>query len=460
MIAKKEMWLNLDLTLEWNYQEMYEQIFKELCLGKRDTQKKRDALNCIMSNLKFCKETNIKLMIKRSPKDYIQDRYTPKFYSYRILIGIVDKLISKSYINSEKGVYDIIDKSKNRCSVICPTKELSQIFSYCKIVQNKNRELVILHEVNKQTGRKELVEYSDTREVIRLRAKLKNYNEYIIENEVYIEVNKNIYKNIINTNTNPPNITPTLPLRGTVSKVQKSDMLNIQEVNGVSFPPSKKREKFIVFPVNSELKSIYCRGKTMPFKAGGRLYTSSINGVQNIRKELRKYIKIKGEDTIELDYSSLHITMLYHKEKIEFSSDGYDIGLDKKYRPIIKRMMLTMINAKSNQSALGSLREYINSSELTRIKYGVLDIKDILNKLKKLHKPIKKYLCSDIGIKLQLIDSAIMLNIIMKLKSKKIIALPIHDSIILPKKYKEIGKEIMLSSYKSKLKYYPVIEEK
>ena len=66
-----------------------------------------------------------------------------------------------------------------------------------------------------------------------------------------------------------------------------------------------------VHPSQLSLTRIFSKGS---FKHGGRLYAP----VQNYTKQTRKYFYLDGEPTIEIDYSSIHPHMLYHKEGLEF----------------------------------------------------------------------------------------------------------------------------------------------
>src|SRR3990167_7839224 len=56
------------------------------------------------------------------------------------------------------------------------------------------------------------------------------------------------------------------------------------------------------------------------FDEGGRFYAD----FQLIPSELRKNLHIDNEQTAEFDYSAAHITMLYHKMRIDIKQDPYD----------------------------------------------------------------------------------------------------------------------------------------
>ena len=62
-----------------------------------------------------------------------------------------------------------------------------------------------------------------------------------------------------------------------------------------------------VHPSQLSLTRIFSKGS---FELGGRLYAP----IQNYTKQTRKYFYLNGEPTIEIDYSSIHPHMLYHRK--------------------------------------------------------------------------------------------------------------------------------------------------
>jgi hypothetical protein len=84
---------------------------------------------------------------------------------------------------------------------------------------------------------------------------------------------------------------------------------------------------------------------------GGRLYSTVYRGVysyQTLSKDERKCIQINGNATVELDYSSLHLTMLYAKKGLTLEKDPYDFDV---CRDLAKKAILVLINAKTEYAA-------------------------------------------------------------------------------------------------------------
>ena len=244
------------------------------------------------------------------------------------------------------------------------------------------------------------------------------------------------------------------------------------------------------------------------FDNGGRFYNHL---VQNIPSSLRKFIKINGNPTVEIDYSGFHLRLLYHLEEIDFKDDPYEklignsikidstdtsnwlitpnpddykrlitnnkvvspltiripyigfSGLDERTKYKIAQIIL--VNATDTINKKGKIIDAMEVA-VKGIKNGLLeegynighnDILDIINKFKKHHKPINKYLFSGKSGMLQKIDSSIMNDILVHFTKQGIPALSIHDSVIVEKRYKDELVEMMEFYYKKRTGFNPVI---
>lgn len=187
------------------------------------------------------------------------------------------------------------------------------------------------------------------------------------------------------------------------------------------------------------------------FQRGGRFYGP---WYQNIPKEFRAQILINGQPTVELDYSNLHPRMLYALEGLPFDGDAYSLpGYETTlYRPIIKTLLNTLINAKSEQSAIKSLlrtdheastsikvRTYLRRTGLIKPdnKQDIPAAKKMIKAIKERHAPILKHLGTGAGIQLQRKDSSMAKRIIMNLMKESVPCLPVHDSFIVPYQFAE-----------------------
>ena len=129
--------------------------------------------------------------------------------------------------------------------------------------------------------------------------------------------------------------------------------------------------------------------------------------------------------------------MLYAQRHIKLLSDPYSFDAD---RNIAKKTILVLLNAETEYSALKALEK----------EYGhTIDFAPIIAAAKQYHTPISDCFGSGIGIKLQNYDAQIALNVVSQFAARGIPCLPIHDSFIADKRYKDELRKAMISSYKS-----------
>jgi hypothetical protein len=205
----------------------------------------------------------------------------------------------------------------------------------------------------------------------------------------------------------------------------------------------------LLFRLNAEfLHRVYSRGL---FKYNGRAY-GAIH--QMMPKHMRPFIHIDGRPIIELDFSALHIRMLYHREGIAYQQDPYVVPGGPELRKVFKAVGLIAINAVNVKKAYGAIRQELNDRNipLPNFERPLITLVDMF---KKAHKPIEKYLFSDAGIWLQNLDSRIMNSILMRLKEHRILGLSVHDSIIVQKEHEGILREIMIQEYEAVMGFKP-----
>ncbi len=164
---------------------------------------------------------------------------------------------------------------------------------------------------------------------------------------------------------------------------------------------------------------------------GGRFYAMGASW-QNVKSEARKSLTIGGENVAELDYCTLHPAILYAEAGATMPRDCYDLpGWPRK---LVKVAMLTLINAPTKQKARLSIAHNALMAD-----HAVLGSQEALRKasqliedIKRLHKPIAHAFHSDAGARLMSIDAA-MAEVVMNIMlSQGIVVLPVHDSFLVP----------------------------
>jgi hypothetical protein len=206
------------------------------------------------------------------------------------------------------------------------------------------------------------------------------------------------------------------------------------------------------------------RSHTNDLEHGGRLYTHTYWGIQQIESDWRQYIKIDGEPTIELDFSGLSIRMLYAKIDRGFDGDPYTgvlgaiphLDSDEKavIRDFMKKLLQAILNSDEKADAVGSgnceIHEQCKRNEFKVVnilrRYGI-SVSQLVDMFEELHHSIKDYFYSGIGLELQYLDSRIALKVINHFNQRRIPVLPVHDSFVIQSRYADQLLNVMSKSY-------------
>lgn len=179
--------------------------------------------------------------------------------------------------------------------------------------------------------------------------------------------------------------------------------------------------KFQKKEINPFLKRVF----NQSFKKGGRFYGDH----QRLRSRERKHILINNETTVEVDFKGISIKLLYLKENINYTEDPYLIKGYEKNRNLFKIALQIVLNAKSKKSALYAIKNQLKGEKITPLQ--------LIDLFEKKHIKISKYFYSQIGLELQKQDSIICEKVLLESLRKKVVVLPVHDSFIVQKKYKD-----------------------
>ena len=212
---------------------------------------------------------------------------------------------------------------------------------------------------------------------------------------------------------------------------------------------------------------------------GGRFY----GHYQNIPSFDRRRIRIDGEVTVELDYKSLHIALLYALEGLSVAGDPYLIDGYEDKRSAFKSMCLRLVNSDDLKSFEANITrsgnpnvqrdfdrykvrreqyEYLKSlglkatepSKPMSIRKGFIENipeggkgGDYLQLILSRHKPIAHHFgTKNIGLRLQKMDSELIALVLDTLKT--IPCLPVHDSIRCKVSDMELVSNAMIESFR------------
>lgn len=214
-----------------------------------------------------------------------------------------------------------------------------------------------------------------------------------------------------------------------------------------------------------QLRKVYNNNS---FKCGGRSYVTG-KGAEIMQKELRKKILINGKPTVEIDFKSLHASliaeMIGYKFPDDFDPYGIEIdGYDKDVlRKIAKMSFLCLFNAKDFNKAIGAvssfLREYVNEDgahiptqwKEKGLTPQIIEVKRILQTLAKHNQYAQDWMMSGRGVELQNVDSRIMDLVIQQFLDIDEFVLPVHDSVVVEKVLQDFAVDAMGAAYKQVL---------
>lgn len=180
---------------------------------------------------------------------------------------------------------------------------------------------------------------------------------------------------------------------------------------------------------------------------GGRFYAHGVFGMadyQQLSKEERSTIRINGENTAEVDYSCLHLSLMYAQCGKQLDGDAYGWHPNRRVAKLVTIIALNNTNyynaVHAVQKALEDTDELCNASKLVSamLKHHRVISDRIFNSFRQID-----------ALTLQHTDSCIMENVLKSLHKRNIPALPVHDSVIVPEKYRKTAVRIMKEQYKN-----------
>lgn len=308
------------------------------------------------------------------------------------LIPIIKALHAAGLIDLAKGSYVAPGAKGNRNTRIRASETMQGWFAQAKferedIGRAEGEEVIVLKDENNNQ-----IEYEDTLETNQMRDEVLAYNELIAASFIDIP-----------------------SLQDPVIEQEDKGESHVIRLDGG--PPRTRR--------------IFSRSD---WQLNGRFYGG---WWQRINSDWRNQIFINDVPTIEVDFQGLHINLLYAEIGEELVGDPYDVSpiIFPAYPPslvrsIIKRLMLTAMNAKDKSSAYRAFRDgYPAGSPGKTMPNKELD--KFLDAFLTRNPKLSDFLFSDKGIQLMRIDSDITAHIHRHFTEQGIPVLSVHDSYII-----------------------------
>lgn len=412
---------------------------------------KKDGLNNLICNLIHGIERGRLIKLWRTRGVYTMPKiYGMPHYSYANIVGAFDCLRKLDYADMKLGYYDKA-KDKGKITRIWATEKLKDalnelsVISYAlsenistyfdpnavNISSNNFSKILYQNPIILKDADKIKIEYRVSKKILALKKFLHLYNEFISAFEVVIPIS--IGSNYLSYYTSS-----SYPIS------------RYEDTNTSGIPLLGKKTANYLY--NKRLDcNLYRVFNNSRFNEGGRFYGADYQGESEIE---RSKILINRSAIIEVDYSGLHGRMIYqYYEKTDYKDDPYLIKNYDELRPAFKKMFQMCINATGRKSSLGAFKEGLREDkhgwEIAKLmKRFNASAEWLYDMLFKKHERISKYFSTGVGIKLQYVDSQIAESVLKHFTHREIACLCIHDSFIVPEKYKDELIEVMKREYK------------
>ena len=301
-----------------------------------------------------------------------QQRYQGTAYSYSTVPRAVDELAALGLLDNAK-VAPFTSPGRQSTLRASPnlvgTVDLPPV-SFCP------PELVLLKDDGKH-----LVDYRDTERTDRMRRELAAINEALGSVNITLD-----------------GMTPDGPF--------------------LHFPPGAGKAAGSVANV---AKTTVYRVFNVSWCRGGRHYGP---WAQSIPKEYRPALLMDGQPIAEPDYKELHPTLLYALEGKRLDGEAYDV--DGWPRKLVKVVFNVVINAKDKTAAHRKVALKIGG------KGSFQQAAQLIAAIEDRHQAIARHFYSGVGLKLQYRDSCMASQVMRRLRGQGVVAVPVHDSFIVP----------------------------
>jgi len=402
---------NPGLHLKENHENLI-RLFNDLGLNEgRKKEKKLKHFGILIANLIDQKMNPVR--ISRNIKSWVKTMYQPLSHS---IIKAMDSLHKKNYLEMIKGRYFENQRYQTRIwaneSLLRLFPIGNQIVGYYPVefveLWQKEKQQYIHPETKRRRTRKikHLIDYKDKKSNVRETEKIRRLRKKLIK---AFEVNE----------------------KANISYVEDGEVRRLNVAMIAKF--------------------------TNDFRHGGRLYSEGRSYFQGYSEDERKNITIKGNPTIELDYSGLHPYLLYAGEGIQYDVDPYTVVDDRpELRPFLKMILLYMINNSSFNEAQRVANDWLvhpkkKEEQICKriFALGVDKAGPLMDKFLVEHSRISKYLCvsSKTGLRLMNKDAEIAVDVIYHFVKQEIPILSMHDSFLIERKYKDELEQVMKEKY-------------
>jgi hypothetical protein len=447
---------------------------------RRNYDQSEEAFSCLLANLSNAEVLNRAVIYSRDTNDYVieRERYGYGWYKYGQIVRLVDSMYELGLVEGVKG--RILANGKPKPSKIWASEELVDLFRQWdgRAFIKRTEEVIFLKDADKL-----LRDYRNNGATRRMREQLHELNRMLGSLEITFTFN---YSTL--SSRPKPRVSKLMKLRS---------MLHHRQIEilprEIILPSLYERENFIakLYERESYTDKPYTKYYTvldhdafLSNEIGKLEFICRINSDANYMRRIfnvdwqhggrfyhaphitipsacRKAMFIDGEPAVELDYSGLHVRMLYNLIGIDYRGECYVYEKadreNKPERERIKLASLIVINSSERRKAIRAVHNQCRKKGLhyPSGQYGRYSA--LVDRFEQHHEPIRQFFLSGKGLELQFLDSCIMENILGRMTSEGIPALPVHDSVICPARHEGFLRQVMVEEYQKVMGFEPVI---
>lgn len=377
----------------------------------KETKRFRDALRCLVLDLYVAWKTDpaLEIGISLSKGHYAnKSRYRALFLGYTSFREAYDGLLNHGYLEITKPGFNDPVMEKGFVTRIRATDKLIRLLTdkpklTLPAIGSRVEEVetIILRD-----SRKKPIEYEDTDEIRAMRDALRRINATLQAHWI------------------------DLHIRDTEFAALQASMRRDYE--------DEDRDRPFIDLSQRSLVRIFNNGK---WDQGGRFYRG---WWQSIPKKYRRFITIDNKRTVEIDYSSLHPSLLYAEIEQPLEGDAYDIPALAGYpRALIKTTFNAMLNASGTIAKPQDFDCYQGRRTWQTFQQAIRDR----------HAPIASFFNSGYGLRLQRLDSDLAQAVMLQFSSMGYVCLPVHDSFLVHYGLDDELDTIMRSEFQARYGY-------
>ena len=173
-------------------------------------------------------------------------------------------------------------------------------------------------------------------------------------------------------------------------------------------------------PQHHFIHRVFSRGR---WDCNGRFYGG---WWQHLGSDIRRHILINNTPTVEVDFRGMHLNILAAQAGVTLTDDPYaidvpdNLSLDAgELRKVVKRLVLTALNARDRDSAFRSFRDLWPTGHIAKTLTNAM-LNNLVDKIEARHPFLDALLFSDRGIGLMNIDAQIADLVHLKFRSQEI----------------------------------------